>query len=314
MNKVLQEKCFQEAFRNKIIQMVAPASSTSPEKMIALRAINDLNINIPVTLLSDDIPYHANNDDQRFELLKTALMDESDNTLIWALRGGYGCARLLDKLHELPIPLHQKTFIGFSDNTALHLFLSQHWHWATIHGSVLTQLLDPEQNPENFIRIAEIISKKVEYQTIESLMLFNKTATQHPLIQGPLTGGNLTLLEDSIGTHWEVQTAGKILFIEEVGEKGYRIDRSLYHLFQAGLFKQVKAIIFGEFLEAPGDSLASFALKRFAEEMDVRGIPVYKTDQFGHGNQNMPFIYQAHSEVFLRKNENSAIFRMKLPE
>ncbi len=310
INQIIQTKQFQEAFRHKIIQVVAPASGAALEKMTALRAIKTLNFHIPDDLLSNEIPYHAHNDEYRFQQLKSALLDNAEEKIIWMLRGGYGCARLLDRLRELPVPRHQKIVIGFSDITALHLFLSQHWHWPTIHGSVLTQLVNTEQLPENFLRIAEIITKKVSYQTIEPLVPLNSIAEFNEGIQGQLTGGNLTLLEDSIGTHWQVQTQGKIMFVEEVGEKAYRIDRSLYHLFQAGIFKEVKAIILGDFLEPEGESQTHFALNRFAEDMSLQGIPVYKTDQFGHGKRNVPLIYHADSEIFFKKDKKTAVLRM----
>lgn len=306
MNKILQDKRFLDAFQHKTIQVIAPASGTTPEKMAKLSSLHMLPLKMPPDILSHDIAYHANTDEKRFELLKTALLNDDENTIIWALRGGYGSARLLDKLKELPIPSHKKTVIGFSDNTALLLFLSQEWQWPVIHGSVLNQLLDDNQEADNFLRIADIIAQRVRSQTIENLIPLNPSAKADE-ISGKLLGGNLTLIENSIGTHWQAQTSGKILFLEEVGEKGYRIDRSLYHCLQAGLFTKVKAIILGEFIESDDSSeVVSFALNRLAHEMELRNIPVYKTNQFGHGNQNLPLKYDSLAQIFFQKDKKAA--------
>lgn len=307
---IVEEKIFQEAFSNKVIHVIAPASGISLEKIKALSSISTLELNIPELLLSDEVPYHANSDENRFQFIKAALWDCADHSVVWALRGGYGTARLIEQLRKLPIPRYPKTVIGFSDITALHLFLSQQWHWNTIHASGISQILDREQEAENYLRIAEILSKKVTYQDIQELRPLNHEAKKNNKITGRLTGGNLTLVESSIGTCWEAQTARKIVFLEEVGEKGYRVDRSLYHLYQAGLLKDVKAIVLGQFIEPVGDGFISFALQRFADEINSYGTPVYKTEQFGHGNRNYPLIYNAEAEILY---SDSPILRMKLP-
>lgn len=324
MNTLFNESTFQTAFHDKNIHIVATASGTTPaimstlQKFIAATNFMNLSIHLPEQLLSNDIPYHANLDTYRLEQLKTALYDPAQNSIIWTLRGGYGSARLLDALKILPIPDTPKTFVGFSDNTALHLFLSQQWGWKTIHASGFTQLFDSTQDPENFQRIVDIIAHKTSKLYITNLMPLNNSAQKtlsHSTsitITGHLTGGNLTVLESGIGTHWEAQTADKILFLEEVNEKGYRIDRSLYHLYQAGLLQTVKAIVLGEFLESSNDNTVLFALNRFAQEMDTYQIPVYKTDQFGHGNKNYPLIYNAQSEISVDlNNPKSAVLRIK---
>lgn len=322
MNTPFNEPSIQTAFQDKSIHIVATASGTTPEMMAKLQdfiASTNLSVHMPDQLLSNDIPYHANLDTYRLEQLKAALYHPADNVIIWTLRGGYGSARLLDALQTLPKPDTPKTFIGFSDNTALHLFLSQQWGWKTIHGSGFTQLFDPTQDPENFRRIADIISQKNPVSCITHLISLNNIARHNlshsaPItITGHLTGGNLTVLESGIGTHWEAKTAGKILFLEEVNEKGYRIDRSLYHLYQAGLLQTVKAIVLGEFSSPPSDNTIPFALNRFAQEMDTYQIPVFKTDQFGHGHKNYPLIYNALSEISVDLNKkSSATLRLKI--
>lgn len=298
-NQVVFDPKFLQSFNSKIIKIVAPASGTSEETLMQLKKIPGLQVEIPDNLIANEVIYHANSDDARFLQLKAALYDERAGLVIWTLRGGYGSARLIDQLAALEPPRHEKIFIGFSDNTALHLFLSQQWGWRTIHASGFSQLIDFNQNSQNYIRLAELISGCVKEQIIEQLAPLNASAIQATRITGTMQGGNLTLVESSIGTSWQMNTSDTILFLEEVGEKGYRIDRSLNHLRQAGLLRHVNAIVFGECLGPDTDGI-TVALQRFAYETL---IPVFQTHQFGHGNMNYPIVYQSSAEISLMKRD-----------
>ena len=107
-------------------------------------------------------------------------------------------------------------------------------------------------------------------------------------LTGKLTGGNLCLLTCSLGTAWQTNPRDKILFLEDIDERGYRVDRMLTHLQQAQAFEGVKAIIFGDFvrgMEANGTSLIPPVLKRFAESTS---IPIFSLPGCGHGAENFP--------------------------
>lgn len=125
------------------------------------------------------------------------------------------------------------------------------------------------------------------------------------------------MIQTSIGTAWQIQSAGKILFLEEVGEKGYAVDRTLNHLKQAGLLKNVRAIIFGQFLaprdekEVVASEYISLALERFAKETS---IPVFKNEQFGHGSINYPIIYNAKSDIIPNETPQEFSWIMHLEE
>lgn len=290
---VWQKSHFQTAFKTRTIQLIAPASGADLAKVKKLRTLQNLNIESPTNLTSDSIVFHANSDEARFALLKKALYDDSKDTVVWSLRGGYGSARIIDKLKKLPKPKHKKLVIGYSDITALHLFLSQHWQWQTIHGSGLLEILNPGKDPKNFEKIADIVDKRINTAEINQLKPLNDQALKSKKITGRLTGGNLSLIQTSIGTSWQIKAANKILFLEDVGEKGYKIDRALHHLKQRGLLKNVKAIVFGEFADSR-DSYVNLALERFAAEIN---IPVFKSNQFGHGRKNYPLVYNAKTTI-----------------
>lgn len=302
-NSAVTNADFQKAFQSRTIRLIAPASGCDPEIIEELRTTAHLNIEVPENLLEKNIIFHANSDENRFSQLKKALLDTSTNTIIWALRGGYGSARLLEDLSQIPKPNIEKTVIGSSDITALHLFLSQKWGWRTIHGAGLMSILNPEQDPQNFERIATIVSKTQKTLTFAPLTPLNKAASLSKKISGRISGGNLSMVQTSIGTPWQIETEGKILFLEEVGEKGYRIDRALNHLKQAGLLKNVQGIVLGQFIAlealdaAESSTLAEavqVAIERFANDTE---IPVFKNEQFGHGPINYPIVYNANSEI-----------------
>ena len=137
--------------------------------------------------------------------------------------------------------------------------------------------------PCNFLLIKEIMQKEKGSLRYRGLRPLNPTAVSYTTHSGPLTGGNLTLLANSLGTGWQLDARGKILVIEDVGIRGYAIDRDLNHLKQAGAFNGVKAIIFGSF--EGGDSFCEKAIETFAKETEV---PVFSCNWFGHGPKNKP--------------------------
>lgn len=289
-NSILNDKEFTKKLSNVPIHVIAPASGISKDVFDSLKNQEVLNLLIPRNLISQIIPYNSNTDENRFEQLKNAL---SDNTsIIWSLRGGYGSARLYDSLSKLKKPTEEKVFIGYSDLTFIHLFLNQKWGWKTIHGAMILDLFDPKKDPKNFSMILDILSGKERELKYLGIKPFNSLANSIENVQGILVGGNLELLENSLGTPWQIIGKNKIIFIEDVGVKGYSVDRTLNHLKQANVFKEAKAVLFGSFIGS--DNYVDFALERFAKNID---IPVYKADIFGHGNTNYPLVFNTKAII-----------------
>lgn len=282
--------------KNISITVVAPATGADNKTLSDLKNINALNLQIPAKcLVKGKLPFLASSDEVRFNCLRDALFDKSDN-VVWSLRGGYGSARLIPDLLKLPKPNKEKFFIGYSDITALHLFLSQEWGWKTIHGSNIADLLKPEKDQSNFTKLAEILKGKVKKVTIDNLLPLNDIAKSSDLVNSKLTGGNLTMVQTSIGTSWQIKTKGKILFLEDVNVAAFRLDRELLHLKQAGLLEDVKAIIFGSFDKDSESTM--LVLRNFADSLN---IPVFKTNRFGHEKINAPIIYNTDSKIIKNK-------------
>lgn len=294
-NPILSDEKFMQFLATKHIRVIAPSSAVSSAENTQLNAI------IPAEVVRNSaewtgspIPFHATTDEKRWAALKEALYDPNIK-IIWTLRGGYGSARLIQYLLTLKPPAQKKVVIGYSDTTALHLFLSQRWGWKTIHGAGFKELLNAEKDPNNFKIIMDILSGQAAVVEVNDLVPLNFAAKRTQKISGALTGGNLTLMQTSIATPWQLQARDKIVFIEDVGVRGGQIDRTLYHLKEAGLFNGVKAIVFGEFeFDTLGSLDNLFSLKKFAAETN---IPVFKTNQFGHDKSNVPLVYNAQAEI-----------------
>lgn len=274
------------------VDIIAPASH-SPETRLEegvewLRSLG-LEPRIPHDLIDPDL-FFAASLNQQLKHLQNALL--SDSKAIWCLRGGYGSMRLIPYLKKMKPPKKPKLFIGFSDITSLHLFFNQNWNWPTLHARTISQLGHDLVNADRR-ELAKIISGKLPFKEFKKLIPLNSAAQKEKTIKGKLIGGNLRILQSSLGTDWEVNPLGKILFIEDVAERGYSVDRMLEQLHQAELLnKGLKALIVGDFtegLEKDGKDLVPEAIARFAQRVTY---PVLSGLPCGHGkikNHALPF-------------------------
>lgn len=185
-------------------------------------------------------------------------------------------------------PRREKLFIGFSDGTALHVFLNQVWNWPTLHGPSAEQIAKLTVGPQTIEIALHIARQGFSQYTPPTLKPFNRKARKISSLSGTLVGGNLCILQCGAGTKWQLNSSDRILFLEEVDERGYRVDRMLMHLQQANILEGAKAIIFGDFVggdEVSGTSLILPVLQRFAENIN---LPVFSLPGCGHGNENLP--------------------------
>ncbi|KTD25470.1 LD-carboxypeptidase [Legionella lansingensis] len=266
------------------VEIIAPASRCSDQQLTNLRELLcswGLNCIVDSTIFGEDL-LCANHDKARFASFKRALYNPEVKAIICA-RGGYGSMRLIPELSKMQPPLEPKLFVGMSDITALQLFLQQKWQWPSLHGALAADKF----SPESIAAVKAILFGDIEKVVFQGLAL-NSQAERNDAIDATVIGGNLTLVQASIGTQWQLQGEGRIILLEEVGERAYRIDRMLEHLRQAGVFNGVLAIVFGDFLggeESDGSSLIEPVLRRFAQSVN---LPVVKIDGIGHGYVNFP--------------------------
>lgn len=294
---ILQLNCLSEGDQ---VQIIAPGSAAPVETLI--QGAEYLKSWGLVPKYSDDLLnpqlYLSNTDKYRLESFKKAITDKKIKA-IWCLRGGYGALRLIPELIKLKPPHAKKILIGYSDVTSLHLFLNQKWQWPTLHAPLLDRLgVDSKQNQLSEQNLLELKSSlfKFDHQLIfKNLIPLNKSAQQKKLIEATLTGGNLTVLTSSLATSIQANCDHKILFLEELCERGYRIDRCLQQLKQAGIFKKVSAVVLGDFIkgeERDGRDLVPETLTRFFSEFK---FPVFKGVEAGHSDLQRPLYFNTRT-------------------
>jgi muramoyltetrapeptide carboxypeptidase len=281
-----------------LIEIVAPASAC-PEDVIqkGVKWIEShgFRAHVPRDLLRPEI-YLSNSDTYRIEHLKKALMSKEVKA-IWCVRGGFGASRLIPALMKLK-KQKEKLFIGISDITTLHLFLNQKWGWRTLHASLLDRLAENKLRPENERELILTLRGEKSEFVFSGLTPLNKAAQKNAMIKSKLIGGNLTVLSSNIGTSNSLNGKSFMLFLEDLGERGYRIDRMLQQIKQSQNFKYCKAVLFGEFLggdETNKENHVMMALKKFSTELS---IPVFSGIEAGHGLMQRPLFFNTQAVLF----------------
>ena len=195
--------------------------------------------------------YFSGTDQERLEDLQRMLDDDKIHAVLFG-RGGYGTSRILDQLNWKKFKKHPKWIIGFSDITVLHGYMHQQLQIASIHGPMAGAFNHDEGNNRYINSLKDSLEGK-------PTIYLSKAQDSNRLgkAKAALVGGNLSLLVHSIGTNAELNTDGKILFIEEIGEQLYHIDRMLLQLARAGKLKKIKGLIIGGFSECK-DTLRPF--------------------------------------------------------
>jgi muramoyltetrapeptide carboxypeptidase len=273
------------------VDIIAPAAKCHPNVLESVKALLtswQLNYHIPSDLFGEDLLF-ANSDEKRFQHLQHALLNTTSKA-VWCLLGGYGSTKLLPQLCHMTQPPQAKIFMGYSDITALHLFLQERWGWSTIHSPSARQAGINQVAPSSLALLKTMLFNDKKDFTYDQITPLNALAQKYGVIDAPLIGGNLHLIQASLGTEWQIHTNDKIIFIEEINERAYRVDRVLEHLKQAGLFTHAKAILFGDMLggnEADGTNLVADTIQQFAHQSK---LPVFQIKDVGHGHTNNPII------------------------
>lgn len=233
-------------------------------------------------------------------------LDNPNIKAIWCARGGYGTVRILDKIDYTKFKQSPKWLIGYSDITALHNELHNEGY-QTIHAIMCTSLTeDLTEIQDNLSSFKNAIFGKPLSYTFEGSSS-NKTGA----VTAPLVGGNLTLLHTMLGSKTSINTDGKILFIEEIGEYAYHIDRMLQSLKRAGYFEGLKGIMVGD-ISRVRKNTTEFGLT--IEEIILDAVaeydfPVAFNAPVGHEKDNRALILGATVELKVTKEQSSIIFK-----
>ena len=289
------------------VGIVAPASYFNREEFEAGCAkLRELGY-VPVysdSIFDRDL-YFAGTAERRARELES-MFDRDDINAIICARGGYGANYLLPLLDLDKIAAHPKTFVGYSDVTCLLSYFYDAAGLVTFHGPMIAKDFAREQGIDS-ASWQTLMGARPEFDS-SSYSSFKPLANGSA--EGMLYGGCLSILVASLGTRYEIQTAGTILFIEDVATKPYQIDRMLMQLKLAGKLTGVKGIIFGEMLDCAQPGSHAYML----EDIILRvvgdlGVPIAFGLPSGHvskSNITLPFGVNAAIEV----TESTASLRM----
>lgn len=217
--------------------------------------------------------YFSGTREERLSDLHAAFADP-ETQAVMCLRGGYGSNYLLNGIDLEVFRAHPKLFFAYSDLTALQLYLLDQLGRPAFHGPMLAADFYLEDGVHLPSFQASIAGKPYTVGAAEGLLALKPGTTG-----GVLYGGCLSILVAMLGTPWEPQTEGKLLFLEDVGEKPYRIDRMLWQLRAAGKFEGIKGIVFGEMLDC-GDAEALD--KAILNALDGLNVPIAIGLRSGH--------------------------------
>jgi muramoyltetrapeptide carboxypeptidase len=262
------------------IAVLAPASPFNHDKFFrGLSIIKSMGfeIEIPQGLFSSSKGYLAGDDNHRAELLNNAFKSTEIKAIICA-RGGFGSIRILDKVDYDAIGKNPKIFIGFSDISSLLTTIYEKCGIVTFHGPTLTSLADADK--ETISALLTILTSEKMVSISDSNAIIIKSG----MAKGPVMGGNLTTLCHLVGTPFEPEYSGHILFLEDRGEAPYRIDRMLTQMKMAGCFEGLLGMILGSFSECGNKS---DVIQIFADCFAGFDFPILAGVKVGHEITNI---------------------------
>jgi muramoyltetrapeptide carboxypeptidase len=274
------------------IGVVAPARKINPadlEFAVNVMSLWGLEVVLSKNIYSSDHSYLSGTDEERLSDIQTMINDPDIHAIISA-RGGYGSTRILDAIDFSPLKQNPKWIIGFSDITAIHLKLLKH-QIASIHGTM--PILFSNSASKLSVESLKALLFSGEYR-IDALPSSSNVRGQ---FTGIVTGGNLSLIVDSLGTATEPDTTNKILVLEEIDEYLYKIDRMMTQLHRAGKLSNLRGLIIGHMTNLKDSDL------KFGEGVEAIVLNAVKDYSYpiafnfpsGHDHPNYAWIHGAEA-------------------
>ena len=289
------------------ISIVAPSGVLNDFDNKITKAINifeswGLNVIIG-NHIYDKNGHFAGTDKNREKDFQNAL-DNKNIKAIWCARGGYGAVRIIDKLNFNSYLKNPKWIIGFSDITVIHNKLN-FLNSESIHAMMITGFEDIDQNNDSLSKL-----KNVLFGNNLSYSITSNKNNKAGKSEGIIVGGNLTLIQSTIGSKTELKIKDKILFIEEIGEYAYHIDRMLHSLKRADYFENCKGLIVGQISDVKknttdfGRSINEIIL----DILDEYNFPILFDFPAGHEKTNFPIILGRKVILDVSKSKSKVIF------
>lgn len=310
---VSQEKLITPSYlkAGDTIAIVAPAGILKPSRKAVVLQAKQLAESWGLYVVLGKNMFHQNNhfagtDNERAADFQEAL-DNKNIKAIWAARGGYGSVRILDNLDFTKFTQNPKWIIGYSDITAFH----NHIHnlgIETLHAMMATSL---EEKPKEIIETISTFKKVLFGENLSYKIPLSKYNRTHNLdtIQGQIIGGNLAILSSMLGSKSQLNTENKILFIEEIGEYKYAIDRMLQSLKRANYFTNVKAVVIGNMsLIKKNSTKWGSSIEQLILDAIPADIPVIFNFPAGHEADNRALIFGRKTKLIISKEHSTLSF------
>ena len=275
--------------KGDLIGITCPAGFMAAEKaQTCIHTLQDWGYEVLVgqTLGSESQTYFSGTDEERLDELQ-AMLDNKEIKAILFGRGGYGMGRIIDKLNFKKFKKNPKWVIGFSDITIFHCHVLNNYKIASLHAPMAAAFNDDGYKNEYVNSLAQVLkAKKSKYSFAPDANNQNGKAT------GTLVGGNLTLFTHTIGTRSEVNTDDCILFLEDIGEQIYGVDRMLIQLKRSGKLKNLAALIIGGFTDTKDTDrpFGKTVSEVFAEHTAEYDFPICYNFPVSHDAENYALI------------------------
>lgn len=248
--------------------------------------------------------HFAGNEEQRLKDIQWAL-DSPKIKAIWCARGGYGSIRIVDKINFEGFKKNPKWFIGYSDITVIHNQLNN-LGYETLHGMMVVNLEEDSKNIKNSIKSL----KAGLFDSLDTYEIDSNKANRFGKSKGILIGGNLTLLTSQLGSSTQLDTRNKILFIEEIGEYKYHIDRMLQSLKRAGYFNHCTGVIVGDMMNIKSNIPAwgCSVEELIMNVLEPYDFPVAFGIPAGHMPENQALIFGRSIELSVTESKTKITF------
>ncbi|MBC8344584.1 MAG: LD-carboxypeptidase [Bacteroidetes bacterium] len=287
------------------VGMVSPAGKVN-EKLVlgAVQTIESWGLEVVLGkyVLGQHFQY-ASYDENRLADLQ-AMLDNPGLKAIFCSRGGYGSIRIIDQLNFEKFTQHTKWLVGFSDITLLHAHLNHNVSCCSIHGPMAKTLAtDPEGESSLSLKKA-LFGKALSYE------IPHNPYHRKGKSRGKLIGGNLAIITSLLGSQTDFDPSGKILFIEDIGEYLYRIDRMMWGLKRAGKFAGLSGLIVGQFSDIKDDEMpfGQTVYEIIAEHVMDHKFPLCFGFPAGHEEENLALVFGKEYEL----NVNNLVSKVKL--
>jgi len=283
---------------NDQIRIISPAGTIDPEFIDgAIKVLTGWGFKVTEgESARAEYGRFAGTDEQRLQDLQDAL-DDTNVKAVLCSRGGYGVARIIDQIDFTGFVSSPKWLIGFSDITILHNAITN-LGISSIHGVMAKYFTELPVESEQLQRLKDILTGKFPLYNFQS-----QSNNRIGVVQGKLIGGNLSVLMGLRGSRFDLDYQDAILFLEDVGEKPYQIDRMIQNLRFSGVLSQLSGLVLGQFSDCDEDPLMMESIQEsILSAVSEYDYPVCFNFPAGHVDYNLPLILGGNVTLHITKN------------